>query len=141
MQARVSPHTGWSLCVVARCWGGRRATKRNARACIIYLKFLGCVAPEKSVCNAGGFAEEESDDGVIGVRDEGGQGILTTAWAQSHHLQANKKPTFRCVHSNPWVGEIESGGSREVRGCVLLHQTDSIDEAFGRTVQTIGNLH
>ena len=70
--------------------------------------------------NKWGFTPRQSDDGIIGVVSRDGQSILTTSWSRVHHLQANLKATFACIHGNPWLGAIPAGESRSVQGCVVL---------------------
>ena len=48
-----------------------------------------------------GFTVEPSDDGVIAVVNRERQVTLVTTWEPTHHLQANCKPTFHCIHANP----------------------------------------
>ncbi|MAV37285.1 MAG: hypothetical protein CMJ59_17720 [Planctomycetaceae bacterium] len=71
-----------------------------------------------------GFTKQPSDDGVIGVVSRDRSTVLTTTWKPTHHLQANLKRTFSCVHANPYLGTIEPGEAKTVHGCVLLTAGD-----------------
>lgn len=76
-----------------------------------------------------GFTVEPSDDGIIAVTNQQRKTTLVTTWDSTHHLQANRKPTFHCIHANPYLGTIDPGASRTVHGCVLLVPGD-LDEAW-----------
>ncbi|MDA0661193.1 MAG: hypothetical protein O3C60_20525 [Planctomycetota bacterium] len=76
-----------------------------------------------------GFTVEPSDDGIIAVTNQQRQTTLVTTWDSTHHLQANRKPTFSCIHANPYFGTLDPGASRTVRGCVLL-VPGGLDEAW-----------
>ena len=71
-----------------------------------------------------GFTREPSDDGIIAVVGQDCETTLVTTWEPTHHLQANRKGTFHCVHANALVGTLEAEASRTVRGCVLLVSGD-----------------
>jgi len=86
--------------------------------------------------NKWAFTKEPSDDGIIGVVSQGGTTVLTTAWQQAHHLQANLRPTNYCMHSNPWFGEIGAGQSKTLRGCVLV-TAGSLEHAWRKTTEVL----
>ena len=79
-----------------------------------------------------GYTTQPSDDGIIGVVSSDQSTVLTTNWEPTHHLQANQKRTYSCIHANPYFNRIEPGESQTVRGCVLLTAGD-LDEAWNET--------
>ena len=83
-----------------------------------------------------GFTKQLSDDGIIAVVSPDQSTVLTTTWKPTHHLQANLKRTFSCIHANPYFGRIEPGKSRTLRGCVLL-TPGSLDDAWRETKQAM----
>jgi hypothetical protein len=86
-----------------------------------------------------GFTRRNSDDGIIGVVSKDGESVITTSWTQVHHLQANQKATFACVHGNPWLGNIPAGESRTVHGCVVL-TAGSPEAAWKNTRAVLASL-
>ena len=86
-----------------------------------------------------GFTRRTSDDGIIGVVSKDGESVITTSWTQVHHLQANQKATFACIHGNPWLGDIPAGESRTVHGCVVL-TAGSPDAAWKNTRAVLASL-
>lgn len=83
-----------------------------------------------------GFTEQNSDDGIFAVASEDDESVITTTWQTVHHLQANNKPAFRCIHSNPYFGTLEPGVSKTVLGCVLITH-GSLEEAWAETADVI----
>ena len=79
-----------------------------------------------------GYTTQPSDDGIIGVVSADRSTVLTTNWDPTHHLQANQKRTYSCIHANPYLSRIEPGKSQIVRGCVLL-TAGGLDEAWNET--------
>lgn len=67
-----------------------------------------------------GFTKRQSDDGIFAVIDKNRTTVLTTHWQPTHHLQANLKRSFACIHANPFFGRLQPGESRTRHGCVLL---------------------
>ncbi len=86
-----------------------------------------------------GFTEEVSDDGIFAVASEDDESVLTTTWQAVHHLQANSKPAFRCIHTNPYFDNLEPGESKTVLGCVLITH-GSLDEAWAETTGVIQQI-
>lgn len=89
--------------------------------------------------NKWGFTKQLSDDGIIGVVSQDSSTVLTTAWTRTHHLQANLKRTFSCIHANPYFGPIGPGESCTMRGCVQL-TAGSLDEAWTATQKTLNDI-
>jgi len=85
-----------------------------------------------------GFTNSLSDDGIIGVVSQDGSTVLTTTWNPSHHLQANRRRTYSCIHSNPFFGHLAPGESRTCRGYVLLIKGD-IGRAWSETNHVVKN--
>ena len=67
-----------------------------------------------------GFTRVPSDDGIIAVMGTGTDVVLSTTWESVHHLQANRTPSFCCIHANPFFGDLEPGKHRTLHGSVLL---------------------
>ena len=65
--------------------------------------------------------------------------MITTSWADVHHLQAHQKATVACIHGNPWLGDILAGQSRTVRGCVVL-TAGGLDDAWKNTKGILKSL-
>ena len=86
-----------------------------------------------------GFTRRKSDDGIVGVRSRDGQSVITTSWTEVHHLQANQKATFACIHGNPWLGDIKAGEARTVHGCVVL-TAGSLEAAWKNTRAVLASL-
>ena len=79
-----------------------------------------------------GFTKRPSDEGIIGVISDDQSTVLTTTWNPTHHLQANQKRTFSCIHANPFFGSLQPGETRTRRGCVLLTPGD-LSQAWDAT--------
>lgn len=86
--------------------------------------------------NKWGFTTRLSDDGIIAVVNPDRCTVLTTTWKPTHHLQANRKRTYSCIHANPYFGSLAAGGSSTRRGCVLMH-TGSLDHAWNETNRVV----
>jgi hypothetical protein len=86
-----------------------------------------------------GFTEQDSDDGIFAVSSEDGASVLTTTWQEVHHLQANRKPAFRCIHANPYFDNLEPGASKTVLGCVLITH-GGLEEAWAETTGVIQQI-
>ena len=82
--------------------------------------------------NKWGFTTDRSDDGIIAVVSQDRSTVLTTTWKPTHHLQANRKRTYSCIHANPYFGQVAPGESRTRHGCVLL-VAGSLEKAWGET--------
>jgi len=76
-----------------------------------------------------GFTREPSDDGVIAVQRQDGEAVLVTAWNPTHHLQANRKSTYLCIHANPLFGTLAPGEKKTCSGVVLATPGD-LDAAW-----------
>ena len=79
-----------------------------------------------------GFTKRNSDDGIMGVVSVDRSTVLTTSWEPTHHLQANQRRTFSCIHANPYFGPLEPGESITRHGCVLL-VPGTLEEAWQET--------
>jgi len=86
-----------------------------------------------------GFTRRASDDGILGVVSRDGESVITTSWTEVHHLQANQRPNFACIHGNPWLGNIPAGASRTVKGCVVL-TGGSLKDAWKNTQDVLMSL-
>jgi len=75
------------------------------------------------------FTQQPSDDGAMGVVSRDSGTVLVTRWRNAHHLQSNRRRTFHCIHSNPFLGTIEPGASVTTKGCVLL-VPGTLDDAW-----------
>ena len=89
-----------------------------------------------------GFTTEMSDDGIIGVMSETRSTVLTTTWQPTHHLQANRKRSYSCIHANVYFGKLAAGETKTRRGCVLL-VPGGLEEAWEETKRVLkeGLLH
>ena len=86
-----------------------------------------------------GFTRRKSDDGIVGVVSKDGESVITTSGTRVHHLQANQKATFACIHGNPWLGDIPAGESRTVHGCVVL-TAGPLEAAWKNTRAVLASL-
>lgn len=83
-----------------------------------------------------GFTQRLSDDGIIAVVSQGGSTVLTTTWSPTHHLQANRRRTYSCIHANPFLGHIAAGELRTCRGYVLLTK-GNLEQAWNETNRVV----
>ncbi|QEG33176.1 hypothetical protein [Bythopirellula goksoeyrii] len=83
-----------------------------------------------------GFTERLSDDGIMAVVSRDGTTVLTTTWNPSHHLQANRRRTYSCIHANPYFGRLAPGESRTCYGYVLLCNGD-LQQAWRATKRIV----
>ncbi len=83
-----------------------------------------------------GFTTQESDDGIIAVVSQNVSTVLTTTWTPTHHLQANRRRTYSCVHANPFFGRVAPGESRTCLGFVLLNK-GNLEQAWNETNRTV----
>ncbi|TWU27498.1 hypothetical protein [Bythopirellula polymerisocia] len=83
-----------------------------------------------------GFTKRLSDDGIIAVVSSDGSAVLTTTWNPSHHLQANRRRTYSCIHANPYFGTLAPGESRTSHGYVFLINGD-LEHAWSETKRVV----
>jgi hypothetical protein len=79
-----------------------------------------------------GFTKQLSEDGIIAVASQDGSTVLSTTWIPTHHLQANRRRTYSCIHANPYFGRVGPGESQTCRGYVLLSE-GNLEHAWSET--------
>lgn len=75
---------------------------------------------------------EVPDDGFIATVARDGSGVVALLWEPAHDVGCNSSEQFRCIHSNPLIGDLGAGGTASCRGCICVLKGADIEEAYQR---------
>ena len=73
---------------------------------------------------------EVPDDGFVATVARDGSGVVAMFWEPFHDIGCNASEQFRCIHSNPMVGDLEPGETATCRGCICVLKGSGIEEAY-----------
>jgi hypothetical protein len=84
---------------------------------------------------------EVPDDGFIATVASDGSGVAAVLWEPAHDVGCNVSEDFRCIHSNPMVGDLEAGQTATCRGCICMVKGGDLEEAYRRCQTMIAEAH
>jgi hypothetical protein len=84
---------------------------------------------------------ESPDDGFIATIARDGSGVAAVLWEPAHDVGCNVSEDFRCIHSNPLVGDLEGGRTTTCRGCIAVLKGGDIEDAYQRCHTAIAEPH
>jgi hypothetical protein len=76
--------------------------------------------------------EEVPDDGFIATVARDGSGVVALLWEPSHDIGCNSSEHFRCIHSNPLIGDLGAGETATCRGCICVLRGIDLEESYQR---------
>ena len=75
---------------------------------------------------------EVPDDGFVATLARDGSGVIGLLWEPAHDVSCNSSEQFRCIHSNPLIGDLNPGETATCRGCACVSRGGDIEDAYQR---------
>jgi hypothetical protein len=109
------------------------ATARpDPQAMVAYVKGCGQHDCDKFANSRGGLIAQEIDAGAAAVTSKDGRRKVILAFAPPKSVLSNA--FIPCLHADPYLGDLEPGGSAEASGVILFTEGDlepALKEAVG----------
>ena len=77
----------------------------------------------------------QTDRGFIAVESESREYVVGTGWKEVWQICGNDMPHNICIHTDPWLGSIPSGGHARSRGMIVFMK-GSREEALDRYLES-----